>query len=135
MPKYWGKQIFANGRFPRSGSKAKDGDKKKRNTPGTAGGPDGRDRTLALKSKKDGRKSFFSRKKNQNYQFFLHSSSSYDKILGEKLFRTREIPRSGSKAEDGEKREKERKKEERKLVKTMAKLRMAHASRLGQQIR
>jgi len=37
----------------------------------------------------------------------LHISSSYAKILGEKLFRTWEIPRSGSKAEDGEK-EKER---------------------------
>ena len=41
---------------------------------------------------------------------FLHISSSYAKILGEKLFHTREIPRSGSKAEDGEK--KERKKRE-----------------------
>ena len=39
----------------------------------------------------------------------MHISSSYAKILGEKLFRTWEIPRSGSKAEDGEKkREKER---------------------------
>ena len=39
----------------------------------------------------------------------MHKSSSYAKILGEKLFHTREIPRSGSKAEDGEKkREKER---------------------------
>ena len=28
MPKYWGKQIFAHGRFPRSGSKAKDGEKR-----------------------------------------------------------------------------------------------------------
>ena len=39
----------------------------------------------------------------------MHISSSYAKILGEKLFRTWEILRSGSKAEDGEK--KERKKE------------------------
>ena len=31
-----------------------------------------------------------------------HISSSYAKILGEKLFHTWEIPRSGSKAEDGE---------------------------------
>ena len=41
----------------------------------------------------------------------MHISSSYAKILGEKLFRTWEFPRSGSKAEDGggEKRgEKER---------------------------
>ena len=47
----------------------------------------------------------------------MHISSSYAKILGEKLFRTWEIPRSGSKAEDGEekKREKERKKERAKV--------------------
>ena len=38
----------------------------------------------------------------------MHISSSYAKILGETNFRTREIPRSGSKAKDGEKREKER---------------------------
>ena len=38
----------------------------------------------------------------------MYISSSYVKILGEKLFRTWEIPRSGSKAEDAEKREKER---------------------------
>ena len=55
-------------------------------------------------------------------------SSSYAKILGAKLFRTWEIPRSGSKAKDGEKRKKEREREQ-KLVITMAKLRMAHAWR------
>ena len=43
----------------------------------------------------------------------MHISSSYAKILGEKLFRTWEIPRSGSKAKNGEreKRKKERKRE------------------------
>ena len=34
----------------------------------------------------------------------MHISSSYTKILGQKLFRTREFPRSGSKAKDGEKK-------------------------------
>ena len=34
----------------------------------------------------------------------MHISSSYAKILGEKLFRTGEIPRSGSKAKDGERK-------------------------------
>ena len=58
----------------------------------------------------------------------MHISSSYAKILGENLFRTWEIPRSGSKAEDGKKDGKQR---ERKLVITMAKLRMAHASTHG----
>ena len=60
------------------------------NTPGTRGGPGGHDRTLAVKR--------------------LHISSSYAKILGETNFQPREIPRSGSKAKNGE-REKERKTE------------------------
>ena len=59
----------------------------------------------------------------------MHISSSYAKILGAKLFHTWEIPRSGSKAEVGE-RERERKRE-RKLVITMAKLRLEHASTHG----
>ena len=42
----------------------------------------------------------------------MHIFSSYAKILGEKLFHTWEIPRSGSKAEDGEK---ERKRERAKV--------------------
>ena len=51
---------------------------------------------------------FFRGKKKlpQKNIFFLHISSSYANILCEKLFRTWEIPRSGSKAEDGEEREK-----------------------------
>ena len=36
----------------------------------------------------------------------MYISSSYAKILGETNFRTREIPRSGSKAKDGEKKKK-----------------------------
>ena len=83
-------------------------------TPGTAGGPGGRDRRLAVKSRKTSKKSSFFLKKirftPQKY-FFLHISSSYAKILGEKLFRTWEIPRSGSKAEDREKKEKRGEKE------------------------
>ena len=38
----------------------------------------------------------------------MHISSSYAKILGEKLFRTREIPRSGSKAKDGKEQRREK---------------------------
>ena len=38
----------------------------------------------------------------------MHISSSYAKILGETNFHTREIPQSGSKAKEGEKRKKER---------------------------
>ena len=38
----------------------------------------------------------------------LYISSSYAKILGETNFRTQEIPRSGSKGEDGEKERRRR---------------------------
>ena len=55
MPKYWGGNYFAHGRFPEVGQKQKT----EKNTPGTAGGPGGRDRTLAVKSKKIARKSAF----------------------------------------------------------------------------
>ena len=46
------------------------------NTPGTAGGPGGSDRTLAVKSRKYNRKSAFVKKKDlnknkKNYLFFL----------------------------------------------------------------
>ena len=61
--------------------------------------------------------------------FFLHISSSYAKILGEKLFNTWEIRRSGSKVEGGERKREREKERERKLVITMAKLCMAHAWR------
>ena len=59
------------------------------NTPGTAGGPGGRDRTLAVKSRKIARKlPFFSGEKKitPKKYFFLHISSSYAKILGETNF-------------------------------------------------
>ena len=62
-------------------------------SPGTAGGPGGRDQMLALKTLET---QLFLRKKINI--FFLHISSSYAKLLGEKLFRTWEIPQSGSKA-------------------------------------
>ena len=54
IPKYWGKQIFTHGRFPEVGQKQKT----EKNTQGTAGGPGGRDRTLAIKSQKIAQKSF-----------------------------------------------------------------------------
>ena len=45
----------------------------------------------------------------------MHIFSSYAKILGEKLFRTWELPRSGSKAKNGEEREREREREKERL--------------------
>ena len=82
--------------------------KEKITSTGTAGGPGGRDRTLAV-AKNRAKITFFSgggKKLPKKKIFFLHISSSYAKILGEKLFHTWEIPRSGSKAEDGEKERK-----------------------------
>ena len=64
----------------------------RKNTPGTAGGPGGRDRTLAIKGRKN-----------------MHISSSYAKILGETNFQPREFRRSGSNAKDV--KERKRKKE------------------------
>ena len=90
------------------------------NPPETRGWSRLRYRTLAG-AKNRAKITFFSGEKklpNKKY-FFLHISSSYAKTLGEKLFRTWEIPRSGSKAEDGGKREKDRKKN-RSMVRTMA---------------
>ena len=58
--KILGEKLFRTWEIPRSGSKAKNGE----NTPGTAGGPGGRDRTLAIESRKNVRKiTFFSKKK------------------------------------------------------------------------
>ena len=66
------------------------------NTPGTAGGPGGRDRTLAV-AKNRAKMTFFAGRKilPKKKYFFLHISSSYAKILGETNFHAREIPRSG----------------------------------------
>ena len=61
----------------------------------------------------------------------MHISSRYAKILGEKLFHTWEIPRSGSKAEDGEKRERKRLNDGNNNGQAMHGARLAHASRLG----
>ena len=55
--------------------------RKLQNTPGTAGGPGGRDRTLAVKSRKNfGKITFFSLKNKIYPIFFLHKSSIYAKI-------------------------------------------------------
>ena len=58
----------------------------------------------------------------------MHISSSYAKILGGKLFRTWEIPRSGSKAED---RKKGGLNDGNNNGQATHEARLAHASRLG----
>ena len=66
----------------------------------------------------------------------MHISSSYAKILGETNFHTREFPRSGSKANDGE-RKKERERERLKVgnnndqLRIATPLRVAHAKPPG----
>ena len=64
----------------------------------------------------------------------MHLSSSYAKILGETNFRTREIPRSGSKSKDGgEKEEEERTKVgNNNAYALQLPPRVEQASRLGQ---
>ena len=67
--KILGETNFQPRKIPQSGSKAKDRKERKRekeNTPGTAGGPGGRDRMLAIKSRKTAEKNtFFSLKKKK----------------------------------------------------------------------
>ena len=58
--KILGETNFQPREIPRSESKAKEGEKeKKRNTPGTRGGSGSRYRTLAIKRRKNARKSVF----------------------------------------------------------------------------
>ena len=90
--------------------------KRLRNTPGRdCGWPRRPWPNAGRKKQKNGRKITFFSLKNQIYPknifIFLHISSIYAKILGGKLFSTREIPWSGSKAKNREKEEEERKKE------------------------
>ena len=59
--KILGETNFHAREIPGSGSKSEDGE----NTPGTAGGPGSRDRTLAVKSKKTPKTTFFLLKKKK----------------------------------------------------------------------
>ena len=65
------------------------------------------------------------------YIFLLHISSSYVKILGVTNFHTREFPRSGSKAKDGEKKEKRKKEERPKVGNNNGQLRIATPPRVA----
>ena len=102
-----------------------------KNTPRTAGGPGGRDRMLAVKSKKIARKSpFFFRGKN-NYPktfFFCIYLLDMPKYWGKQIFAHGRFPEVGQKQKTEGKKERER---DWTMVKTMAKLRMAHASTHG----
>ena len=72
----------------------------KQNTLGTVGGPGGRDQTLAVKKRKNAKKSFFFRKKSKlpkKVYFFLHISSSYAKYWGKQIFTHGSFPRKRKK--------------------------------------
>ena len=100
-------------------------------TPGTAGGPGGRDRTLALKSRKNVQKITFFSQKNKIYPpkifFFCIYLLVMPKYWVKNYFTHGRFSEVGQKQKT-EKREREK---ERKQVKTMAKLRMAHANTHG----
>ena len=103
------------------------------NTPGTAGGPGGRDRTLAVKSGKTSEKSPLFLKKikftPKNIFFCIY-------LLVMPKYWVKNYFAHGSFPEVGQKQKTERKKRRRgkkdwTMVITMAKLRMAHASTHG----
>ena len=85
------------------------------NTPGTAGGPGGRDRTLAVKSKKIARKSpLFLGEKNylKKIFFFCIYLLVMPKYLGKQIFTHGRFPEVGQKQKTEEKeRERERERE------------------------
>ena len=112
MPKYWVKNYFAHGSFPEVGQKQKT-EKKRDNTPGTAGGPGGRDRTLTVKSRKTAEKSAFFRKKIQ----FTHICICIyllvmPKYWGKNYFARGSFPEVVQKQKTEKKREKEGRKNE-----------------------
>ena len=83
------------------------------NTPGTAGGPGGRDLTLAAKSGKTARNQFFFVKKLKlNFFFFFHIFLVMPKYWGKQIYTHGNFPEVGQKQKTERKREKrERKKD------------------------
>ena len=78
------------------------------NTPETRGGPGGRDRLLAVKSRKDGKKSAFFSKKKKNYQknLFCIYLLVIPKYWGKQIFTHGRFPEVGQKQKTERKREK-----------------------------
>ena len=103
MPKYWVKNYFTHGRFPEVGQKQKTEKKKERKKERAKVGNNNGQLRIATPPRVAHAKPPGPKVKKS---FFLHISSSYAKILGETNFHTQEFPRSGSKAEDGEKERK-----------------------------
>ena len=104
------------------------------NTPGTAGGPAGRDRMLAVKSRKTAWKIifFFVKKSNLPPNFFCCIYLLViPKYWGKNYFAHGSFPEVGQKQKTEKKKEERKKRRDWTMVKTMAKLRMAHASTHG----
>ena len=90
----------------------------KKNTPGTAGGPEGRDRTLAKKVGKKLENQLFFLVKNKKYLkkiFFLHIYFLVmPKYWGKQIFTHGRFPEVGQKQKTGRKKEKKREKKREK---------------------
>ena len=81
-------------------------------TPGTAGGPGGRDQTLAMKRRKNARKSvFFVKNLKINFFFFIYLLVMA-KYWGKQIFTHRSFPEVGQ-MQKTEREKKERRKTER----------------------
>ena len=78
-----------------------------KNTPGTAGGPGGRDRTLAVKSRKNAKKSFFFLKKKKITYFFFIYLLVMSKYWGKQIFTQGRFPEVGQKQKAERKKRKE----------------------------
>ena len=109
--KILGIKLFRTWEIPRSGSKAEDREKK-RNTPGTAGGPGGCDRTLAVKSRKTSEKSPFFLKKikftPEKYFFLRIYVLVMRKYWVKNYFAHGSFPEVGKKQKPEEKEEREK---------------------------
>ena len=124
MPKYWVKNYFAHGRFPKVGQKQKTEYSRDCGWPRRPWPNAGREK------KKNSQKSAFFRKKIKITDFFFCIYLLVmPKYCVKNYFAHGSFPEVGQKQKTEKKK---KKKKDRKLVITMAKLCMAHASRLGQ---
>ena len=101
-------------------------------TPGTAGGPGGRDRTLAVKSRKNVRKITFFSWKKKIYQkkifFFCVYLLVMPKYWVKNYFAHGSFPEVSQKQKTERRERKKEREKDWTMVITMAKLRMAHTS-------
>ena len=90
--------------------------KRRENTPGTAGGPGGRDRTLAVKSRKNGKKNLLFFRKKIKFTppiFFCIYLLVMPKYWGKNYFAHGSFPEVGQKQKTEKKEEKKKRRTER----------------------